>query len=63
MFAEMHSMWHMHTEVSSSEMLSAHLNSPDSAVAARLLKQLFLTEVQEVSSAGEVTVTFSKVPV
>lgn len=35
MFAQKHSMWHMHVDASSSDVLSAHLNCPDSTVTAK----------------------------
>lgn len=38
MFAEKHSTWHVHVDVSSSDTLSAHLNPPDSTVAAKAAK-------------------------
>lgn len=31
-------MWHMHVGVSSSDVFSAHLNCPDSTVAAKAAK-------------------------
>lgn len=31
-------MWHVHVDISSSDTLSAHLNPPDSTVAAKAAK-------------------------